>query len=325
MLLKIGSITVRPGISLAPMAGITGYPFRLLAKEQGCPLLYSEMISARGLLYNSRRHCHLLYFTEEERPIGFQIFGSEPAVMAKAAVQLEALGVDFVDLNLGCPTPKVTRNGDGGALLRNPALCSEIFKAVSRAVTCPVTVKLRKGWDAHSVNVVDVALRAEEAGIKAVAVHGRTVEQGYSGSADWDIIAKVKESLSIPVIGNGDINSPQSAGAMFSHCGCDGVMIGRAARGNPWIFSSALAWLKNNELPEPPPVEQLVETALKHLSMLIDLKGERVAIREMRQHAAYYIKSLPGAAAVRQKINRASSYQETENILREFCRCLLND
>ncbi len=324
MLLKIGSITVQPGIALAPMAGITGFPFRLLAKEQGCPLVYSEMISAKGLLYSIKRHRDLLYFTEEERPIGFQLFGSEPAIMAKAAGHLEMLGVDFIDLNLGCPTPKITRNGEGGAMLRKPELCSEIFEAVKSAVSCPVTVKLRKGWDAQAVNVIDIARRAEGAGLEAVTVHGRTVKQGYSGSADWDIIRQVKESLSIPVIGNGDIDSPQSAEAIFSHCGCDGIMIGRAARGNPWIFTEIAAWLQNGQLPEPPSKEQLIDTVLKHFLLLIELKGEAVATREMRQHTSFYIKNLPGAAVTRQRLIRASSYEETEKILRQFCRCSQN-
>jgi len=315
---------VQPGLALAPMAGITGYPFRLLAKEQGCPLVYSEMISAKGLLYNSRRHRDLLYFTEEERPIGFQLFGSEPATMARAAGQLEALGVDFIDLNLGCPTPKITRNGEGGALLNNPEHCSKIFGTVAAAVSCPVTVKLRKGWDAQNINILTIARRAEEAGLKAVTVHGRTVKQGYSGSADWDIIKEVKESLSIPVIGNGDIDSPQSAEAMFFYCGCDGVMIGRAARGNPWIFSAALSLFQGKQLPKPPSSVQIVDMVLKHFKLLIDLKGEAVAVREMRQHAACYIKGLPGAAATRQKLFRSSSFEETEYILREFCRCLQN-
>lgn len=318
MILKIGPLEIRPGLALAPMAGITGHPFRLLAKEQGCPLVYSEMISAKGLLYNHRRNQGLLYFTDLEKPIGFQLFGSDPQILARAAVILEKQGVDFIDLNLGCPTPKITRNGEGGALLRRPRLCSEIFKAVTAAVSCPVTVKLRKGWSAAAVNAPEIARRAEEAGLSAVAVHGRTVEQGYSGSADWDIIREIKENLFIPVIGNGDVDSAQRAKDMFAYCGCDGVMIGRAARGNPWIFSSALALLYNRALPAPPGPAQVVAMALKQLSLLIALKGEAVAVREMRRHAPWYIKGFPNAASARQELIGASSREEMEAILTDF-------
>lgn len=320
--LTIGSIKVQPGLALAPMAGITNYPFRILAKEQGCPLLFSEMISARGLLHNGRRSQALLYFTDQERPIGFQLFGSEPLIMAGAAQKLETLGIDFIDLNLGCPTRKITRNGEGGALLREPALCTEIFKAVVGAVSCPVTVKLRKGWDDRSINVLEIAARAEDAGIKAVTVHGRTVEQGYGGQADWDIIRQVKESLKIPVIGNGDVDSPQSAEAMLSFCGCDGVMIGRAARGKPWIFRETLAWMQKGQFTKPPSAAQIVDMALRHFTLLIELKGEAAAAREMRRHAAWYIRGIPGAASVRQQLFHISCLEEAEAILLDFCRSL---
>ncbi len=322
MTLSIGSIDINPGLALAPMAGITDHPFRLLAREQGCPLLYSEMISAKGLIYNPGRQKYLLCFTDGERPIGFQIFGSDPLIMARAAQKLESLGADFIDLNFGCPTPKVTRNGEGGALLCRSALASEIFKTIAGAVACPVTVKLRKGWDEQNITVLDIAARAEEAGLQAVTVHGRTVQQGYKGRADWSIIKQVKENLSIPVIGNGDIDSPRSAKEMFRDCGCNGVMVGRAAQGNPWIFKEILAGLKNKPLPEKPSVKEIVEMVLKHLAMLIDLKGEAVAVREMRSHASWYIRELPGAAATRRKLVQSTSAKETEDILREFCHTL---
>ncbi len=316
--LKFGSITANPGIVLAPMAGISSRPFRLLAKEQGCRLFVSEMISAKGLLHNNRRNQPLIYFEDDERPIGLQLFGSDPAILAGAAARLAELKPDFIDLNMGCPTRKITKNGDGGALLRQPALCTKIFDAVIKAVHCPVTVKLRKGWDENSITVLEIAKRAETAGIAALTVHGRTVAQGYSGHADWEIIGRVKEAVAIPVIGNGDITAADNALQMFDQCGCDGVMIGRAARGNPWIFASVLAAFENRPLPHPPDLDQLISMALRHFSLLIELKGEAAAAREMRRHAAWYIRGLPGAASLRQQLINIKSYTETEAILRRF-------
>ncbi len=318
MTLQIGPLTVRPGLAMAPMAGVTDHPFRVLAKEQGCPLVYSEMISAKGLVLSSRRNSSLLYFTNRERPIGFQLFGSDPMIMSEAARIIETFGPDFIDLNLGCPTPKIIRNGEGGALMRNPALCREIFCAVVSAVSCPVTVKLRKGWDEQSLNALEIARLAEKSGMKAVTIHGRTVRQGYSGRADWDIIKQAKELLSIPVIGNGDVDSPYSAEEMFNICGCDGVMIGRAARGNPWIFGATLAWLRDGKILQPPTMEEIVEMILKHFRIAIDFKNEATAAREMRRHAAWYIKGIEGAAVLRQQLVRITSFSETEKILRDF-------
>ncbi|MFO7952267.1 MAG: tRNA dihydrouridine synthase DusB [Bacillota bacterium] len=318
MLLKIGPINVSPGLALAPMAGISDHPFRILARQQGCPLVYSEMISARGLYYNPGRQRYLLHFTEEERPIGFQLFGSEPQVMAEAARKLEEVGPDCIDLNLGCPTPKVIRNGDGGALMRDPELAWEIFKAVAGAVKCPVTVKMRKGWDEQAATVLEIAARAEEAGLQAITVHGRTVKQGYSGLADWGIIRQVKETVAIPVIGNGDVDSADAAEAMFSYCNCDGIMIGRAARGNPWIFKAVRARLEGESAPKKPSRAEVTEMACQHLNLLINLKGETAAVREMRTHASWYIKSFPGAAMARKKLVQAKTKMEMVNILREY-------
>ncbi len=315
MPLQIGSIKVDPGLVLAPMAGVTDHPFRLLAKEQGCRLLVSEMISAKGLTHSNNRNRSLLYFTETEKPIGLQIFGSDPAILARAAVTIEERGADFIDLNLGCPTRKITRNAEGGALLRQPDLCSRIFKTVVDAVSCPVTVKLRKGWDEHSFTLPEIALRAEEAGISALTVHGRTVEQGYSGSADWDAIKKVKKLVAIPVIGNGDVDSPQAAQKMFEYCGCDGIMVGRAARGNPWIFRDILALLAGEPIPEKPSLDEIIKMVIRHFKLLVELKGEAVATREMRRHGSWYIRGLPGSAAARQELIHAAGIDQFEAIL----------
>jgi nifR3 family TIM-barrel protein len=300
------------------MAGVANHPFRILAKEYGCGLLFSEMVSARGLLYGTARSRFLLYFSEQERPIAIQLFGSEPALMAEAARLIESTGADIIDLNLGCPTPKIVRNGDGGALMRDPGRCSAVFKAVVRAVSLPVTVKMRKGWDERSANAPEIAARAADAGIKAVTVHGRTVQQGYRGRADWDIIRQVKKTAAVPVFGNGDVASSRDASAMLDYCGCDGVMIGRAALGNPWIFAQVRAWLEERrEVPPPAPAERAA-MALRHLSLLCGLKGEFSAVREMRRHAGWYIKGLPGAHRARQRLNRARSFVEMEAVLRDL-------
>lgn len=318
---QAGMLIIPPNaLALAPMAGVTSSPFRILAKEQGCHLLYSEMISAKGLLNSRSRREHLLCYSEYERPLAFQLFGSEPELIARAASLLESIGADYIDLNFGCPTKKIIRNGDGGALLLNPQLCSNIFKAVITAVNCPVTVKIRKGWDDKSINALEIAARAEQAGIKAIAVHGRTVKQGYRGTADWQIIRQVKESVSIPVIGNGDVNTAQAAEKLFKESGCDAVMIGRAARGNPWIFKEVNDWLQNKTISRLPTRHELIDMVIRHYSMMIEFKGEKIATAEMRRHAAWYLKSIHGSASARAELVRSNSLQETEDILR---KCLL--
>ncbi len=318
--LTIGSINISPGLALAPMAGVADHPFRVLVKEQGCPLVYSEMISAKGLVYSNRRNRSLLFFTDRERPIGFQLFGSDPEILAEGSRIIEDYEPDFIDLNFGCPTPKIIRNGDGGALMRSPALCRDIFKKVAAAVTCPVTVKIRTGWDQNSINAAEIALLAEENGIKVVTVHGRTVKQGYRGNADWKIIKEVKEKLTIPVIGNGDIDSPQKAEEMINYSRCDGIMVGRAARGNPWIFKSILVWLQERKELEAPGAEEIVEMVLRHFKLLSDFKGESIAAREMRRHAAWYVKGLKGASAARQQLVRVNTYEELEAIMKDLLR-----
>ncbi|MFO8191888.1 MAG: tRNA dihydrouridine synthase DusB [Bacillota bacterium] len=324
MVLKIGPLKIQPGLALAPMAGVTSHPFRVLAGEQGCQLFFSEMISARGLIFNNRRTESLLYFTGKDRPIGIQLFGSDPEIMARAAARIEKLRPDFIDLNLGCPTRKITKNGEGGALLLNPSLCSNIFKAVVKAVSCPVTVKVRKGWDEQSVTVLEIANRAEDAGLAAITVHGRTVKQGYSGRADWEIVREIKAKVSIPIIGNGDIDTPYRALEVMNYSGCDGVMIGRAARGNPWIFAGVNALILGKLLPTSPTVDQIVAKVLQHFKLLAELKGEAAAARAMRKHSSWYIRGLPGAAVVRQKLIHFSQYNEFEAVLLEFAVSLNN-
>lgn len=318
LFVNIGRVRVEPALALAPMAGVTGHPFRILARECGCGLVFSEMIHARALLQESGYSCRMTYFQEAERPVGLQIFGSEPALLAEAARKVEALKADLIDLNLGCPAPRVVHNGEGGALMRQPRLCSAIFKAVTRAVSLPVTVKMRKGWDERQVSAVEIALRAAEAGVRAVAIHGRTVAQGFSGKADWGIIRAVKQAVDIPVFGNGDICSADDAAAIIDYSGCDGVMIGRAALGNPWIFRQVKNGLEGGPAVEEPGPQERVETALRHLDLLCSFKGSEVALHEMRRAAGWYLKGFPGAAQVRRSLGDVSTTGEMRRVLQRF-------
>ena len=308
--MQIGPVVVEPELVLAPMAGITDHPFRLLVKEQGCGLVFSEMISAKGLVYGGKAYRNLLFFVEEERPIAFQIFGSDPAVMAQAARILQEWGADLIDLNLGCPAPKILRNGEGGALLKDPARCASLIRSVVEAVEIPVTVKIRKGYDEYNQNAVEIALLAQESGAKAVTVHGRTVKQGFQGKADWDIIKEVSSALEIPVIGNGDVTTAQEAFQLQDYSRCAAVMIGRAARGNPWIFKQARAWMKEKRLLPEPSLEERKAMALRHLQLQVEFKGEKTAVLEMRKHMSWYFKSFPGAAAARERLRRAEKASE---------------
>ncbi len=263
----------------------------------------------------------MTHFTDAERPIGLQLFGSEPALLARAAREAEKLGADLIDLNLGCPTLRIVRNGDGGALLRQPRLCSEIFETVVRAVTCPVTAKLRVGWDERRVNAVEIATRAEDAGIKAITVHGRTVAQGFAGRADWEIIGRVKEAVAIPVFGNGDIASAEDAAAVLARSRCDGIAIGRAALGNPWIFKQVRARLEGKK-PEPlPTLPERLAVFRRHLELSCDFRGEKEALAEMRRQAGRYLRGFPGAAQLRNSLIEATSLNRLEAVIRRSLNC----
>jgi len=285
--MQIGNVKLRNNIFLAPMAGVTDMAFRILCKRQDCGLTYTEMVSAKGLHYKSNNTAVLLEIAQEERPAAVQVFGSEPEIVAEAARHAEAVGAAIIDINMGCPTPKIVKNGDGSALMRSPEMVRKIVRSTVSSVKVPVTIKTRKGWDEESVNAVEIASIAAEEGAAAVAVHGRTREQFYSGIADWDIIKQVKRAIDIPVIGNGDITKPQDAGRMLEETGCDAVMIGRGAQGNPWIFKRTAEYLKSGQLLPEPTYDQRIESIIIHMEMAAKLKGEATGVKEMRKHAAY--------------------------------------
>ena len=315
--MKIGNVELENNIFLAPMAGVTDLPFRILCKEMGCGLVYSEMVSAKGILYNNENTKKLLTVEQKERPAAVQLFGSQPEIMAAMAKKIENYDIDIIDVNMGCPAPKIVKNGEGSALTKNPKLVGEIVKAMVTAQIKPVTIKFRKGFDEEHINAVEIAKIAEQNGAAAVAVHGRTREQYYSGKADWDIIKAVKEAVSIPVIGNGDVFTPQDAKNMLEYTKCDAIMIGRAAQGNPWIFQRINHYINTGEMLPEVTTEQKVEKALRHARMLIEYKGEYIGVREMRKHISWYMKGIKGAAELREKINRANSYNEIEQLLQK--------
>lgn len=314
--LTIGNVTLENNLVLAPMAGVTDLPFRVLCKEQGAGLICMEMVSAKGIYYNNKNTEILLTTTEEERPVSLQLFGSDPKIMSEMAKKIEERPFDILDINMGCPVPKVVNNGEGSALMKNPKLVYEIVSEIVKAIQKPVTVKIRKGFDEEHVNAVEIAKIAEEAGASAIAVHGRTREQYYAGKADWDIIRQVKEAVSIPVIGNGDILTAQDALNMKKRTNCDGFMIGRGAQGNPWIFRQIIHSLETGEELPKPSMEEVTEMLLRHARAQIAFKGEVVGIREMRKHAAWYTSGYKNSAKFRGRINEVENYEDLEALFR---------
>lgn len=313
--MKIGNVTLHNPYILAPMAGVTDLPFRLLCREQGAGLLCMEMISAKALQYKNKNTKALLAIHPEEYPVSLQLFGSDPGIISEQAKRIEELPFQILDINMGCPVPKVVRNGEGSALMQNPKLVYEIISQTVKAVNKPVTAKIRKGFRDGSVNAVEIAKVIEAAGGAAVAVHGRTREQYYSGTADWEIIRQVKDAVSIPVIGNGDVDSCEKAAAMQRETGCDGVMIGRGAQGNPWIFSSLLEYNRTGVIPPKPDWEEVRAMMLRHARLQLEFKGNYIGIREMRKHVSWYTKGMKGAARLRALINQTETYEELEKLL----------
>lgn len=317
--LAIGNVILNNRVALAPMAGVTDLPFRLLCREYGAGLVCTEMVSAKAVYYGNRNTEELLRIHPQEGPVSLQLFGSDPRLMGEMAARIEERPFDILDINMGCPVPKVVKNGEGSALMRDERLAAQIVRQVARSVKKPVTVKIRKGFDDGHVNAVELARRLEEAGAAAVAVHGRTREQYYSGKADWDIIARVREAVSIPVFGNGDVTGPLTARALLEHTGCAGVMVGRAARGNPFLFRQIAGYLETGEAPDRPEAEEIKETILRHASLLLEYKGEYTAVREMRRHISWYTAGWPHSARLRQRINSMETMEElTDSVERLF-------
>lgn len=319
--MNIGNIELSAPLALAPMAGITDLPFRLICRRLGCGMTVSEMVSAKGLLYKNVKTTEMLRIDDGERPTAIQLFGSVPAELAEAARMVEASGADMIDFNMGCPVPKIVNNGEGSALMKNPQLAHDILAAMVKAVKIPVTVKFRAGWDDANRNAVEIARAVEAAGVSAVAVHGRTRQQFYEGKADWSIIADVKQAVKVPVFGNGDIFTVADGLRMLEQTGCDGLMIGRGADGNPWLFTALAAALRGEPLPQPPSLKERLAQAAEHLEMLIAYKNEVVAVKEMRRHISAYLKGMPHAAEFRGRFHKVDTQEQFTELLAEYSEC----
>jgi tRNA-dihydrouridine synthase B len=322
-MLTIGDVQIDDPVILAPMAGVCNPPFRKIAKRLGAGMVCAEMVSDKGLVHGSLKSQQMLTILEDEHPVSLQLVGYDRESMVQAAEMLGETNADLIDINMGCPVLKIYKNGSGAALARDPKYAADIVKAVVERVNKPVTVKFRKGWDDDNVNAVEVAKAVEQAGARAVTVHGRTARQLYSGQADWSIIKRVKEAVSIPVIGNGDVDSPQAAKRLLEETGCDGVMIGRGALGNPWVFREVSHFLATGRELAGPGAEERINVAIEHLLHLVNYKGEVVGVREMRKHAAWYIKGLPGAAEMRNVVNEQTTLDGMESALRGFLEQVL--
>lgn len=314
-MIDIKQILQENPVVAAPMAGISDRPARLIAREYGCGLVYTEMISAKALTYQNKKTYLLMNMEGEQQPVNMQIFGSEPDVMAEGARIMQDYGAQMIDINMGCPVPKVVNNGEGSSLMRNPELAVQIVEAMVKAVTVPVTVKIRKGWDDDHVNAVEYAKQMEAAGVSAIAVHGRTRMQYYSGKADWDIIGRVKAAVSVPVIGNGDIFAPEDGQAMLEQTGCDGIMLGRGVLGRPWLYKQTVDYLRTGSYESEPELEQRKAVILHHARLIYAEKGEYVAMKELRKHIAWYYKGLPHAARMRDQINTVATMEDLAQLL----------
>ena len=312
--LKIGNVTLSGPVLLAPMAGVTDSPYRILCKEMGCDLVYTEMVSAKAIYYHNKNTEELMSYQPEEAPVAVQLFGSDPKIMAEMAAQIEDRFA-LIDINMGCPVPKIVKNGEGSALMRRPELIREILTEMVKTVHKPVTIKIRKGFNDEEVNAVEIAKIAEDCGAAAITVHGRTREQYYSGKADWDIIRQVKEAVSIPVIGNGDIFCAEDGVRMMEQTGCDGIMIARGAKGNPWIFRDMKQYLADGTIPPKPTTDEIYDMVLRHVELQVKHQGEHMGMLEMRKHASWYTQGCPNSSALRREVNQVETIAEMKELL----------
>ncbi len=327
MSIQVGNVMIKGNLILAPMAGVTDLPFRLLCKEMGADLIYTEMVSAKGIYYDNKNTEGLLQVMEEERPVSLQLFGSDPQLMAEMAKKIEYRNFDILDINMGCPVPKVVNNGEGSALMKNPKQIGKIVRAVSQAIDKPLSVKIRKGFSNEECNAVEVAKIIEDNGAAAVAIHGRSREQYYSGKADWDVIARVKDAVSIPVFGNGDVTSPETAKQLLDYTGCDGIMIARGVRGNPWLFSQIKTYLQTGEHLPKPSIKEVADMIKRHGRLQVQYKGEYLGIREMRKHVAWYTAGYPDSARLRSMVNEVDTLESLDRLLDSYlerCRQLFS-